>query len=200
MSSSWMWTGRTLLGQLLILYPSPLHWIWEEPQGMWVSEAWGLPFQRPRWWLRLCELDLVYLSPHNVCKCFLQPLVSHCLASSKVFPLLPSHYFLICKHLMVISWKKTKQSNNTQTLCSGIQGLLWLPRLVCSLSSLVFHSLWLHFHSVRTTLLPLLSSLLHSVSVQCPTHRCTSPLEILLHVTWFVDSVCRHPTLHSFST
>lgn len=170
MSSSWMWTGGgALLGQLLILYPSSLHWIWEGPQGMWISEAWGLLFQRPRWWFGLCRLSLLYPSPRNVCKSFLQPLVSHCLASSKVIPLLPSHYFLICKHLMV--FHETKQNKTIPKPCvlafkvccdcNGCPKFIF-PGTPLSVAALPF---------CQDCSLTLPSSLLHSVGVQCPIHR-----------------------------
>lgn len=167
MNVDWGW-GGTLLGQLLILYPSSLHWIWEGPQGMWISEAWGLPFQRPRWWFGLCRLSLVYPSPHNVCKSLLQPLVSHCLVSSKVSPLLPSHYFLICKHLMVISWNKTKQQYPNLVFWPSRFAVIAMD--VRSLSSLVLHSV-AALPFCQDCSLTLSSSLLHSVGVQCPTHR-----------------------------
>lgn len=169
MSSSWMWTGGTLLGQVLILYPSSLHWIWEGPQGMWISEAWGLPFQRPQWWFGLCRLSLVFPSPHNVCKSFLQSLVSHCLASSKVFPLLPSHYFLICTHLMVISWNKTKQQHPNLVFCHSRFAVIAMecPQFIFSSTPLSVAAL----PFCQDCSLTLSSSLLHSVGVQCPTHR-----------------------------
>lgn len=190
--------GGALLGQLLILYPSSLHWIWEGPQGMWISEAWGLLFQRSRWWFGLCRLSLVYPSPRNVCKSFLQPLVSHCLASSKVIPLLPSHYFLICKHLMVFHETKQNKTKQYPNLVFWPSRFAVIAMDVRSLSSLVLHSLWLHSYSVRT-------ALWHSPVLSCwgPVSHppvCTSSLGIILHVTWFVDSVCRHPIPHSFST